>query len=63
MAEAQLLAYRLEEAVHQLNRYGGVPDERVVTLIETLADLNDDLMHMRDLGGVKQRLMAGINAI
>lgn len=40
--------YRIEAAMHQLERYGGSPDSRVLALLEMLTDINDDICHMRN---------------
>lgn len=39
---------RLEAAMGQLERYGGAPDARILSLIELLTDINDDIWHMRN---------------
>lgn len=38
---------RVIDAIDQLSRYGGHPDERLACVLKVIADINDDLCHMR----------------
>lgn len=44
------LNYRVEQAAEQLVRYSGEPIfAEFADLLETLAELNDNIVHMRDI--------------
>lgn len=43
----RLTEKRIKDAMEELNRYGGYPDNRLVGVLEALAELNDDLCHDR----------------
>lgn len=50
VVDEMALADRINEAAEQLNRYGGEPHyEEFGDLLEAVAELNDDIKHMRAL--------------
>lgn len=49
MSPYELLGWRTDNAINQLQRYGrALESEEMVQVLELLSDLNDDLAHGRD---------------
>lgn len=45
---------KFDDICAQFTRYGGAPDPSILAVLETLADINDDLMNARDSSLVRR---------
>lgn len=53
----QQLAFRTDNAITQLQRYGqALEDELLVSTLEKLTDINDDMAHGRDPIGTRKKI-------